>query len=231
MVYLYDTNTKYYIYALGSEDLVDLYKSTHKELQVSYTTVELTATDFLECYKFDETSNSWTLDQDLYDKSVIARLLSKIQKVADTLSKNAKYLLFPNVSPEQVDRYKLKYDKAKANDTAFFEYEANLTGISVTDLINLVIQNGQPIEEKYNELMSKIEGFRRGCKLLTFGKKYDAARRGTIFMKYLFENINLDQKQFLDYCAGNVTNIGDEDSTSTLSSVIDIIGYVPTETD
>ena len=231
MIYLYDTNTKYYIYTLSSDTLIDMYKNTHKEASVSSTSVEINATDFLECYKFDEDSKAWILDQDLYKQSVITRLLSKIQKVADTLTKNAPYLLFPNVSSEQVDRYKLKYDKAKANDTAFFEYEANLTGISVDDLIKLVVQNGQPIEDKYNELISKIEGFRRGCKLLTFGKQYAAARLGTIFMKYLFENINLNQKQFLDYCAGNVTTIGDEDSNSTLASVIDIIGYTPTETD
>lgn len=228
MIYLYDTNTKQYISSLGSEDLLAQYKSIHTELQISYTTVSIN-TDYNECYTFDEGNSVWKLDNTLYRNYMIKFLLTKVQKVADTLFKNAPYLLMPGVSSELVDRYQLKYYKAKDNDTAFFECESTITGVSVDDLINEVLNNGKPIEDKYNDLVAKIEGFRRGCKLLTFGKKYPEAKRGIIFLKNLANNLALTNKAFLDYCAGNVTTIGDEDSNSSLASVIDIIGYVPEE--
>ena len=229
MIYLYDSNSKKYLYTLSSESLIDAYQKAHPTYTIKYTTVEVPDVDYTECYTFDELTQTWTLDADLYKQYMVNNLLSRIQKVADTLTEEAPYLLMPGVSRSQVDRYKLKYEKAKEHDTNFFESEALITGVDVETLINIVLQNGQPVEEKYNDLISKIEGFRRGCKLLTYGEKYEEAKRGIVFMKALFSNIELSNKSFLDYCAGNVTTIGEEDPNSNLSSVIDIIGYVPEE--
>jgi len=233
MLYVYDKETKYFKMVLQS---IDAFNKLNVGDIYAYTEVEIPELSKGEYYHFDEENNTWIFDQDKYEYDLQQNYLDIIKKVAAKLTDEAPYLILPGVPKQQVDNYKLKYEKALEGDKEFFEWEAQTSGVSVDDLINIVLQNGEQWKQIYDALIAKIEGVRRGTKLLVCGKDFEHARRGIVFMKYIFSNPDFTPQMYLDYTAGLVDEMGqlaptNDDGTPQISSVIDILGFIPPECD
>jgi len=232
MLYVYNNTTKYFVLTVNT---VEKFNKINVDESLKYTETGFDETDPTKFtfYRYDETNSVWVFDEDAYIKWKKENYLNIIKKVSSKLIDEAPYIVVPDIDRAQVDAYRVKYEQAKKNNTSFFEYEAKITGMAVEDLIQLVLQNGAIYEGEYNDLISRIEGMRRGAKLLTYGEKFENVDRALLFMKKLSKD--LTYQMFLDYVAGLVDNIGDLaplniDGTPQITSVIDIIGFVPEET-
>ena len=92
-------------------------------------------------------------------------LLGRVLELADTKTEEAKYMLAGRkVSHEQIERYKSKYEQAKLSkdtgDYTIFELEADLKGIPVEDLVDLIITMGDNWNKELNKYIGMIEAVR-----------------------------------------------------------------------
>ena len=93
-------------------------------------------------------------------------LYKKIDKFADTKTKEAKnYIAGKTVTDEQLLRYERKYEMAKAykTDGSYkdeLSWEAELTGITVDELADLIVNTAMVYNKELNSTIAKIEAFR-----------------------------------------------------------------------
>jgi len=123
-------------------------------------------------YKLDENGNI-IIDKERTNARVIEykaerkeKLFKELAKLCDYKSEQAKYFINGNfITPEQEQRYREKYEMAKAyladgsyKDT--LQLEADLTGKTVDDLANLIVKLGDQYKTKLAFYYSLIEAFR-----------------------------------------------------------------------
>lgn len=91
--------------------------------------------------------------------------LTLIKEVIDELDHYfQRVVLGEYVTDRQIERYRVKYERALANDKAFFKDEATNTGLTVTKLINAVKAKGdQWVQERDNNI-AKLEAIRVALK-------------------------------------------------------------------
>ena len=99
-------------------------------------------------------------------------ILNKIQEVADLSYNKAKAYLAGkhNLTLDQVERYKTKYQlalKAQGGDNdalSKFDLEAELVGLTTTELVNLIVDLGNNWEQELTNYTTKIEALRVATK-------------------------------------------------------------------
>ena len=110
--------------------------------------------------------------EELETKAAIDNAFNLLQNLCDTKSQEAKnYINGTKVTPEQLVRYKEKYEIAKAfkKDGSFSEQlqlEAELTGLTVGELADLIVSKGDTYKQILTSFNVRIEAFRVKVKSL-----------------------------------------------------------------
>ena len=104
---------------------------------------------------------------------------TSLQKLCDTKSQEAKnYIAGYYISNEQLARYEEKYQiameyKANGKYPDVLELEADLKGITIDKLVNLIITKGQAYKQALIKFNAKIEAFRVKVKDLIKNNEID----------------------------------------------------------
>jgi len=139
-------------------------------------------------------------DEELYISSTKKRLLKDLTTVYVDV-----YLDIPTHidnsigSKEQVEVYKLKYDRAVANDVAFFKAEAGALGITAEKLLTIVKATGDKYKAVYDSMIGILEMIRvSGSKLINAGK-FDLGDRAIMYLSGNQDKFNtVTYEDFLD---------------------------------
>jgi len=120
--------------------------------------------------------------------------LQKLLNLADRKTQEVKNTLAGfAVTPEQAERYKIKYKKAieaiEKNDYSYFKAEADLQGITPEDLAKLVKQNGDKWNTEIDNQVALIEAYRVKAKSIILS--LDRVEQFRVVDKYLEEAKNI----------------------------------------
>jgi len=175
MYYVYDPETKIFEYT----------SSVYVE---NSTTVS--PPDDNDWYTLSFNGSEWVFDQDLLDAYIQKqnevrqeKYLKKLSDLCDFKTHQAfEYLTGNPYSQLQVDRYKQKYEMAKAfldGNTSLkdeFSLEAKIQGVTVTQLCTLIVSLGDQYKKAMGVFMSRIEAFRVAVKKMIFNNEFVRVR-------------------------------------------------------
>jgi len=139
-------------------------------------------------------------DEELFTANTKKRLLQDLTNVYVDVYLDIPIHIDNSIgSKEQVEVYKLKYDRAVANDVAFFTAEAGALGITAEQLLALVKSMGDQYKAVYDSMIGILEMIRvSGSKLIKAGK-FDLGDRAIMYLSNNRDNFNtVTYEDFLD---------------------------------